>query len=64
MTSQGRGITDALGGQPALTQEEVHSRVPKLEEDIQAKNAAEAAKYADGAKNLKDGEAFLAANKT
>ena len=58
------GITDALGGKPALTQEEVHSALLKLEQDIQAKNAAEAAKYADGAKNLKDGEAFLAANKT
>ena len=58
------GITDALGGKPAMTQEEVHSTLLELEQDIQAKNAAEAAKYADGAKNLKDGEAFLAANKT
>jgi FKBP-type peptidyl-prolyl cis-trans isomerase FklB len=58
------GITDALGGKPALTPEQVHGALAKLEQDIDAKNAAEAAKYADGAKNLKDGEAFLAANKT
>lgn len=58
------GIADTLGGKPALTQDEVHGELLKLEQDIQAKNAAEAAKYADGAKNLKDGEAFLAANKT
>ncbi len=57
------GITDALGGKPALTQEEVHGVLLKLEQDIQAKNAAETAKFADGDKNLKDGEAFLAANK-
>ncbi|HUA36943.1 MAG TPA: FKBP-type peptidyl-prolyl cis-trans isomerase [Candidatus Sulfopaludibacter sp.] len=58
------GITDTLGGKPALTQDEVHGELLKLEQDIQAKNAAEAAKYADGAKNLKDGEAFLATNKS
>ena len=58
------GITDAMGGKPALTPDEVRDTLMKLKQDVQAKNAAEAAKYADGAKNLKDGEAFLAANKT
>jgi FKBP-type peptidyl-prolyl cis-trans isomerase FklB len=56
------GITDALGGKPALTQEEVRDTLTKLEKDLQAKAEAEAAKHSDGAKNLKDGEAFLAAN--
>jgi FKBP-type peptidyl-prolyl cis-trans isomerase FklB len=58
------GITDALGGKPALTPEQAHAALQQLQQDVEAKNAAEAAKYADGAKNLKDGEAFLAANKT
>ena len=58
------GVADGLGGKPALTQEEVRDTLMKLKQDLQAKDAAESAKYADGAKNLKDGEAFLAANKT
>jgi len=58
------GINDALGGKPALTAEQAHAALQQLQQDVEAKNAAEAAKYADGAKNLKDGEAFLAANKT
>jgi len=57
------GITDSLGGKPALTPDEVRDTLMKLRQDLEAKNAAEAAKYADGAKNLKDGEAFLAQNK-
>ncbi len=58
------GVADGLGGKPALTQDQVRDTLMKLKQDIQAKDAAESAKYADGAKNLKDGEAFLAANKT
>ena len=57
------GITDSLGGKPALTPDEVRDTLMKLRQDLEAKNAAEAAKYADGAKNLKDGEAFLVQNK-
>jgi FKBP-type peptidyl-prolyl cis-trans isomerase FklB len=57
------GVADALNGKPALAPEEVHSALLKLQQEIQAKNEAEAAKYADGAKNLKDGQAFLAENK-
>jgi FKBP-type peptidyl-prolyl cis-trans isomerase FklB len=57
------GVADALNGKPALAPAEVHSTLLKLQQDLQAKNQAEGAKYADGAKNLKDGEAFLAANK-
>jgi len=56
------GVADALGGKPALTEVEVRDTLTKLRQDVEAKSAAEAAKYADGAKNLKDGEAFLAAN--
>ncbi|MGA9450046.1 MAG: FKBP-type peptidyl-prolyl cis-trans isomerase [Verrucomicrobiia bacterium] len=56
------GVADALGGKPALTEEEVRDTLMKLRQDVAAKSAAEAAKYADGAKNLKDGEAFLAEN--
>ena len=58
------GLSDALNGKPALSSEEVHGTLMKLEQDLQAKSQAEAAKYSDGAKNLKDGQAFLAANKT
>jgi FKBP-type peptidyl-prolyl cis-trans isomerase FklB len=57
------GITDALGGKPALTQDQVREALIKLRQDVQAKAEAEAAKHADGAKNLKDGEAFLVENK-
>ena len=56
------GVADALGGKPALTEVEVRDTLTKLRQDVEAKSAAEAAKYADGAKNLKDGEAFLTAN--
>ena len=58
------GLRDALNGKPALSSEEVHGTLLKLEQDLRAKSEAEASKYADGAKNLKDGQAFLAANKT
>ena len=57
------GVADALNGKPALTKEEVHSTLLKLQQDLRAKDEAEGAKYADGAKNLKDGQAFLAENK-
>src|SRR5690348_14649505 len=57
------GVADGMGGKPALTPEQVRDTLAKLRQDVEAKNAAETAKYADGAKNLKDGEAFLAANK-
>jgi len=56
------GVADALGGKPALTEDEVRDTLMKLRQDVAAKSAAEAAKYADGPKNLKDGEAFLAEN--
>jgi FKBP-type peptidyl-prolyl cis-trans isomerase FklB len=58
------GLNDTLNGKPALSEEEVHSTLLKLQQDLRAKDEAEASKYADGAKNLKDGQAFLAANKT
>jgi FKBP-type peptidyl-prolyl cis-trans isomerase FklB len=58
------GVADGLGGKPALTPEQVRDTLTKLKQDIQAKDAAEAAKYSDGAKNLKEGLTFLAVNKT
>ena len=57
------GITDTLGGKPALTPDEVRDTLMKLRQDLEAKAEAESAKHADGSKNLKDGEAFLAENK-
>jgi FKBP-type peptidyl-prolyl cis-trans isomerase FklB len=57
------GVADALNGKPALTTEEVHSTLLKLQQDLRAKDEAEGAKYADGANNLKDGQAFLAENR-
>jgi FKBP-type peptidyl-prolyl cis-trans isomerase FklB len=58
------GVADGMNGKPALTQEEVRETLTRLKQDVEARNATEAAKYADGARNLKDGNAFLAANKT
>jgi len=58
------GLKDALNDKPALSSEEVHSTLLKLQQELRAKNEVEASKYADGARNLKDGNAFLAANKT
>ncbi|MGD0743916.1 MAG: FKBP-type peptidyl-prolyl cis-trans isomerase [Verrucomicrobiota bacterium] len=57
------GVADALNGKPALTPEEVRDALLKFKQDLEAKDAAVAAKYADGAKNLKEGEAFLAENR-
>ena len=57
------GIADSLGGKPALTSDEVRDALMKLRHDMESKAEAEATKHSDGAKNLKDGEAFLAENK-
>ena len=57
------GITDTLGGKSALTPDEVPDTLTKLKQEVERKAEAEAAKHSDGAKNLKDGEAFLAENK-
>ncbi len=54
------GITDALAGKPALTDQQVREALTKFNEEMMAK--AEAKDKVDGEKNLKAGEAFLAAN--
>jgi FKBP-type peptidyl-prolyl cis-trans isomerase FklB len=63
-TALAAGVADGMGGKPALTPGEITDALMKLKQDVEAKKTAEAAKYSDGAKNLKDGETFLAANKT
>ncbi len=54
------GLADALAGKPALSQQEVRDTLTKFNEEVTAK--AEAKDKVDGEKNLKAGEAFLAAN--
>ncbi len=58
-----QGFRDALaGGKLLLTEEEARAAIGELQKEMMAKQA-EAAKV-QGEKNLKDGEAFLAANKS
>lgn len=52
-----KGIADALAGKPLLTEEEIRAVMTAMQKEMQAK--AEAA----GAKNAKDGKAFLESNK-
>jgi FKBP-type peptidyl-prolyl cis-trans isomerase FklB len=54
------GITDGLAGKPALTAEEQKAVLMDLQKSVMAK--AEETEKADSEKNLKAGEAFLAAN--
>ncbi len=56
------GIADALSGaKPKLTDEEVQATMQELQKQMQAR--AEAELKEAGAKGIKEGEAFLAANK-
>jgi FKBP-type peptidyl-prolyl cis-trans isomerase FklB len=56
-----KGLQDALSGaKPALTDEEVQRTMTTFQTDMRAK--AEANRKAQGEKNLKEGEAFLADN--
>jgi FKBP-type peptidyl-prolyl cis-trans isomerase len=58
-----RGLQDALSGNKMLlTQDEARSAIMKVQNEMRAKQQAEAAKT--GEANKKEGEAFLAANKT
>jgi FKBP-type peptidyl-prolyl cis-trans isomerase FklB len=65
-----RAIKDVLtGGKPAMTDDEVHAKLMELTKQLQAKQQESKAKQAEadkvtGEKNRKDGEAFLAANKS
>ncbi len=54
------GIADGLAGKPALTDEEQKAVIADLRKTVTAKFEAKQKAIAD--KNLKDGEAFLAAN--
>ncbi len=54
------GIADTLAGKPALKDQEVRETLTKLNTELSVK--AQAQNQAEAAKNLKEGEAFLAAN--
>jgi len=58
-----QGMKDALaGGKTLLTEDEARSALMQLQKDMQEKQQAKAA--AEGEANKKEGDAFLAANKT
>jgi FKBP-type peptidyl-prolyl cis-trans isomerase FklB len=58
-----QGMKDALsGGKTLLTEEEARAALTKLQGEMQAKMQAKAAQ--EGEANKKEGDAFLAANKT
>ena len=58
-----QGLNDVLSGaKPAMTDDEVHATLTDLSKQLQAKQQAIAKEAGD--KNKKDGEAFLADNKT
>jgi FKBP-type peptidyl-prolyl cis-trans isomerase FklB len=61
--SVARGIKDALSGsQPLLTDAEVDTALKQLQSEVQKQQDADLAKA--GEANMKEGEEFLAANKT
>ena len=58
-----RGIKDTLSGaKPLLSDQDAAAELAKLQTDVRQKQEAERKELAD--KNLKEGQAFLAANKT
>ncbi len=58
-----QGIKDALSGaKPSLTQAQISAALQAFQEEMQVKAAARAKLV--GAKNMQEGKAFLAANKT
>jgi FKBP-type peptidyl-prolyl cis-trans isomerase FklB len=58
-----RGLRDAMaGGKTLLTEDEMRAALKKLQDDVHA--AQEAKAHAAGDSNRKQGEAFLAANKS
>ena len=54
------GIADAIAGKPALSEEEIHTTLMALQKDLMAKSQERQKALAE--KNLKEGDAFLAAN--
>lgn len=57
-----QGIRDAIAGKTALTEDEARAVMAAFQEEMRSKQQAMMAQAAD--KNAKEGEAFLAANKT
>ena len=55
-----QGLSDAMAGKPAMDQSEVQATLTKFQQEMMAKQQAKL--QVEGDKNLKDGEAFLAAN--
>ena len=55
-----QGIADATAGKAALNQSEVQETLMKFQQQMMAKQQAKM--QVEGEKNIKDGEAFLAAN--
>jgi FKBP-type peptidyl-prolyl cis-trans isomerase FklB len=55
-----QGLADALAGKPALDPSEVQSTLMKFQQEMMSKQQAKM--QVEGEKNLKDGDAFLAAN--
>ena len=56
------GIADAIAGKTVLTEAEMREAMTKFQQEMMAK--MQGGQKADGEKNLKAGEAFLAANAT
>lgn len=54
------GITDALNGKPAMTQQEIQATLQQFQQEMMAKMQAQ--DKVDAEKNIKAGEAFLAEN--
>ena len=57
-----RGLKDGLAGTPQLTDEQAQAALTALQTEVRTKQEAKAKIVGD--ENLKEGEAFLAANKT
>jgi FKBP-type peptidyl-prolyl cis-trans isomerase FklB len=59
-TALAAGVSDALNGKPAMSQEEVHATLTAFQQEVMTKMQAK--EKVEGEQNLKAGEAFLAEN--
>ncbi len=62
-----KGLKDGIAGKPALTDQQILAAMQEFQQKLMAKQAAAEGAGAGGAdaeKNLKEGQAFLAANKS
>lgn len=57
-----QGLKDAMAGKPQMTEEEAHTVITQLQADMRAKQEEQMKQAVDN--NKKEGDAFLAANKT